>query len=232
MAISPLTQTVEKGRLFFEQAIEIGERFSGIIHVPEDRCEEFEQLAEEAKHRSLRVGSKKTAGYGEIRVINWGRAFGGGGSVWEDEPLSERFRSFQEKCRERGVIGKQEKVFSLTLLSDAIFLDPWFRFRSDLTPKFLAWLTGIELPNAELVHRHIALRRVFGWNQQWHVAVDEQIAVRKGSSYLYIVQDEEDDETWVNRLSQLEAMWLGERTYEGYGRVVVCHPFHLQMEEV
>ncbi|WJQ13232.1 RAMP superfamily CRISPR-associated protein [Geobacillus stearothermophilus] len=233
VAISSITQTIEKGKLFFEQAIDIDEKFTGVIHVPAHLCEEFEQLAEKAKTISLRVGGKKTSGYGEFRVFSFGKKESDiMMDAWDSLPLAERFRKFQAHCRELGIISEHEKAFSITLLSDAILLDPWYRFRTDLTPEFISYLTGISLPNTTLVHRHVAVRRLFGWNQQWHMALDEQIAVRRGSSYLYIAESDESDETWIDVLEKLEATWIGERTYEGYGQIFVCHPFHLETKEV
>ncbi|TWG30825.1 RAMP superfamily CRISPR-associated protein [Geobacillus sp. C56-T2] len=227
VAILPVTQTIVKGKLFFEQTLDIDQSFEGKIHVPVDDKAEFEEMMEWLKEHPLRVGAKRTSGYGEVKVMTYRES-----AEEHSPPLRERFYRFQERCREMGIIGAEEKAFSLTMLSDGVFVDRWFRFRADLTPELLTELTGVEFPGVKLVYRHVELRRVYGWNQKWNVALDEQIAVKAGSSYLYIVSGRESEDFWIEQLERLEQSRIGKRIHEGFGRLRVCDSFHVCTEEV
>ena len=92
-------------------------------------------------------------------------------------------------------------------------------------------IQDLDFPSFELKHSQVVTKRISGWNQMWKTALDDEWAVGMGSSYLFITT-EGSDEDWIDLLSKLEKTPLGERTYDGYGTAYICHPFHLQLEEV
>lgn len=232
VGIDSITQTKRKGQLYFESAVDINEYFKGTIHVPVKYKKEFVETFK--KGSVLRIGAKRTSGYGEIEVQE----------VRESEKrvpsssntnlrssLEERWESFQETCKKQNIISDTENAFSLTFLSDAILLDEFYRYRSDLTTELLEQLSGKRLPSAELVYSHVETKTISGWNQVWRSALDDETAVKLGSSYLFITSTE-NREAWLSHLMDLEKAAVGERKFAGFGQIISCHPFHLQLEEV
>ncbi|HFJ9404076.1 TPA: RAMP superfamily CRISPR-associated protein [Bacillus paranthracis] len=230
VSIDPITQTNQKGQLFFEDAIEIGEEFIGFITVPEQLESVFAQIFTQQNH--LRLGAKRTSGYGEMTIedvdVTTDKVADGYFSEL-NEPLHERYERLNEAAKELGVIQEGQSIFAITLLSDAIFVDKYFRYTSELTGELLTDLTGIQFEGLELVHSQAAIKRISGWNQKWKVAIDDEVAVRMGSTYLYTINEELLD---LEKLAQLENCCIGERTWEGYGELIVSHPFHKQWKEV
>lgn len=232
VAIDPITQTNIKGQLYFENAVDINETFSGSIHVPPSYQKEFEETFKTGS--ILRIGAKRTSGFGEIEVhevreakkrvltsLNPGLR----------KSLKDRWETFQKTCEKLNVISDQEDAFSLTFMSDAILVDEFYRYRSGLTSELLGQLSGYDLPPAELVNSHVESKSISGWNQMWNTAVDDVTAVKLGSSYLFITKKDKREE-WISYLEKLESNGIGERKYAGFGQVITCHPFHLQLEEV
>jgi len=51
-----------------------------------------------------------------------------------------------------------------------------------------------------------------------------------GSVYVFKVNSEKDMP--YEELERIELEGLGERTNEGFGEVLICHPFHKEVEQV
>ena len=143
ISIDPITQTNQKGQLFFENAIEIGERFQGFIEVPADQKENFEKIFHEGT--SIRVGSKRTSGFGLVTVRDVSPTErilpSGNRSLRQD--VQTRWENFQKVCKELGILKEGEKAFTVTFMSNAILKDSWFRYRSDLTKDLIEQYSGL-----------------------------------------------------------------------------------------
>lgn len=233
ISIDPITQTNLKSQLFFEEAIDVGQMFQGMIRVPVDLKDQFEEVMKVGT--TLRVGGKRTSGFGEIKVTEFYKTtqkIPSDANYNLQLSLQERWSDFQKFCKdELKIISDQERAFTITLLSDGIFVDEYYRYRTDLTPELLTYLTGIDFSNTIIAHSHAISKRISGWNQTWHTAIDDELATKMGSSYLYITSNTNDKEL-INKLEKLQEIAIGERTYEGFGEIFVCHPFHKQLVEV
>ncbi|OZM56252.1 hypothetical protein CIB95_12575 [Lottiidibacillus patelloidae] len=232
IAIDPITQTNKKGHIFFENTIDIEEIFEGIIEVPREHKAVFENVMN--INATLRVGSKRTSGFGMLNVTNCqevNERIPTEGNPSLNKSLEERWKDFQSLCREKNVIKQDEFAFSITCMSDAILKDNWFRYRTDLTKDLLENYTNLTIPDFTLEYSQVSTKQISGWNQMWKTALDDEVGIKVGSSYLF-KSKEGSDEEWIDLLGKIENMPIGERTYDGFGTVFVCHPFHLQMEEV
>lgn len=72
---------------------------------------------------------------------------------------------------------------------------------------------------------------VGGWSTAWGLPKPVALAASPGSSYVFLWQEE-----WgpldIRELERIEEEGVGERTDEGFGEVMICHPFHLEVEPV
>lgn len=230
VAINPVTGTNEKGKLYFDSAIAMNNTFQGIVHVPKQLEEDFKKLTD--SECLLRVGSKRTAGYGEVLIESI--------KVWKEKVPSdyfeeinemtvrERFSEFQKVVKEMKLDGE---YFSLTFLSDAIIKDRYFRFHNILTASLLTEIVGGVFKSSELVHQSVQTARLTGWNHMWRTATEDNFVIRMGSTYLYKMKEPFNEE-WETNFQALELNGLGERIGEGFGQLIICHPFHQKIKVV
>lgn len=68
-----------------------------------------------------------------------------------------------------------------------------------------------------------------GWSVAWGLAKPTHLAARIGSVYVYRWDGPPDD--LLPALQALEEQGVGERRDESFGECLVCHPFHLEVEE-
>ncbi len=68
-----------------------------------------------------------------------------------------------------------------------------------------------------------------GWSTAWGLPKPTNLAARMGSVYIYRWDGSLDE--LFPALQTLEAEGLGLRRDEGFGEVLVCHPFHQEVEE-
>nr|WP_290669654.1 CRISPR-associated RAMP protein Csx10 [Ardenticatena sp.] len=68
-----------------------------------------------------------------------------------------------------------------------------------------------------------------GWSTAWGLPKPTHLAARMGSVYVYRWDGSLDD--LLPTLQTLEAEGLGLRQDEGFGEILVCHPFHQEVEE-
>ncbi len=68
-----------------------------------------------------------------------------------------------------------------------------------------------------------------GWSTAWGLPKPTNLAARMGSVYVYRWDGSMDD--LLPALQALEAEGLGLRRDEGFGEILVCHPFHQEVEE-
>jgi len=111
--------------------------------------------------------------------------------------------------------------FSLDLLSPGVFFNnglpelvPELRV-NDSTLRPVWWATRPDMAS--------------GWSTAWGLPKPTNLAARMGSVYVYRWDGSLDD--LLPALQRLEAEGLGLRRDEGFGEVLVCHPFHQEVEE-
>jgi CRISPR-associated protein Csx10 len=140
--------------------------------------------------------------------------------------LSERLSAFNNAVREAG--GDSDRLyFSLTLQSDAVVQDEYFRFLGTVPADMLAFEAGLAPAGLKLIGCFTESHQVSGWNAALRAPKAKVSAIRMGSAFLYSAEGIEE-KALRESLTGLEARGIGGRRTEGFGRVRVCDPFHVR----
>lgn len=221
-AVDRATGTVRAGGAYELTALAAGNRLAG--HVATDAAG-AKAIGEELlpPGREIRIGGGRSRGLGLVRVRSCGEVQPGAFPA-----LEERVDGVQRRFGE--ILGHSEhaaawRYVSVTLLSDAILLDPFFRFRASLEPGDLG-ATALEL-----VHQAGDTAIVGGWNAATGLPKEQSVAVRRGSAFLYRYRPEDRDSV-VSALATAERLRVGERRAEGFGHIRVGDPFHWEVHDL
>lgn len=174
------------------------------------------------------VGSGAARGFGRVTVA-FAEEPGG-----EDDALANRVRVFDERIRERWTRwtallprrdGRAEPpegvLVAVLLLSDAVLRQPdgWTP-----TVRLEPPLLGTGLEAARLLRCYANAEFRGGWNTAWGLPKDTDLAVARGSVYVYSLHRLDPDA--LRALEALEERGVGARRQEGFGQVRICDPFH------
>ena len=184
---------------------------------------------------ALGVGGLTTRGFGAARL-----------KVWDPDEegaplprLEERMRTFNAKLQEiwrdladlAKQVGKapdafQEPTgvyFSVDLLAPAVLTDPQglptLKLRVQVEDRVLEPIWWATQPAF-----------VGGWSTAWGLPKPTALGAAMGSVYVFRTDMALDD--LVPRLEALEAQGIGDRTDEGLGEILICHPFHKEVMPV
>lgn len=171
----------------------------------------------------LFLGSGRSRGLGEVEVKAWGEAP-------TSEPLSERWRKFNEAARRAGG-DPSTRYFSLTLLSHLVLRDELLRPVLDgVTPRHFGLpeaVTWVQYKGSNRPVLFLNAVTVAGWNAALGLPKPDTVALTRGS--VLLAQCPADQESVVlQQLERLEKEGIGERRNEGFGRVAVCYPIHYE----
>ncbi|MBI5187365.1 MAG: hypothetical protein HZA01_16790 [Nitrospinae bacterium] len=143
--------------------------------------------------------------------------------------MEERFSGLNKKIRDffdSHNISAPSQSFSITFASDALLKDNYGRFVSRLEPEMiLPALAG----KVSLVFSCCSLTKVSGWNQAWSLPKRDELALAKGSVFLFESSENlqaAEINQLIKELSLLETRGVGSRRNEGFGKVMICDPFH------
>jgi len=170
------------------------------------------------------VGSARTRGCGE--VVSAGRPLRPFELSTQLPPLSDRLDAFNRAVHEVGG-DESRNYFAITLQSDAVVQDEFFRFLGTMPAEMLAWEAGFERGALELIGSFTESHQVSGWNTAMRTPKAKVSAIRMGSAFLYSARGVHEQHL-VEMLTGLEARGIGSRRAEGFGRVKVCDPFHVE----
>ena len=93
---------------------------------------------------------------------------------------------------------------------------------ADLLSLYLAGTFTLR-PVATFVRRQL----IGGWSLPWQLPKEMRLAARTGSVFVFEVKELTPD--LLTALAGLEEEGVGEYREEGLGRVLICHPFHLEV---
>jgi CRISPR-associated Csx10 family RAMP protein len=221
--IENTSQRSREGILFTFDGKDRQQVFIGSIYLMEDSADTLlanfaEKLAVEddsagGQQLLLSVGKRRTArGTIAVQLSTFqNQVFPDPDLIYED--FDERFESLTN-------------AFTITLFSDAIVTDRWLRYQTALTAEVLA--DEMELGAAH----HLDLvkplfcssRQISGWNDAHKLPKVDEIAIEKGASFRYRFSG--DAAQMKEKLRKLEIEGIGYRRNEGFGRLIVNHPFH------
>lgn len=225
--IHPVTSKAAGGDLFSFNALAPGHYLLGEIEFASAQArQDFWELCALPddmgnKGLPLQLGKANRRGYGAVTL--WLQPWQATASAWHGAPLETR-------------VSDLSKPLTLTLLSDAILLDPWGRFRVDLDE---AWLTSLlaDLKDDQAhplnlgvkTHRRFcSMRPVDAFSAYLGLPRWRDVAVRAGS----VVGFELTGVTEQNRpqilawMQTLEREGIGLRRNEGFGRISFNHPLY------
>ena len=154
------------------------------------------------------------------------------------DPLSKRIDDFNEALKKvweaysdlpNTEIGAFEGIyFTLNLQSDAILTaeDGW-QPSMTLNAPMLKDMTGCKT-DLTLVRSFASYNYAGGWNAAWGLPKGTDLVTQMGSVFVFHTPD---IDAWFPELQTLENIGIGNRREEGFGQVLICDPFHLQMQE-
>jgi len=202
-SISPDTESAKEGSLYSLEVIDEGQDFIGQIIIFDDSLAD-ELLKFTNGHQKINIGSDKSRGLGNFEIVS---------ANFIDSPndLQNRINQFNAMLG----INDGKTYFTLTLNSDAI-----------ITDKFMRHISYIDLSKlgAELVYGFNDSRTISGWNALLKLPKEDDMAIVKGSVFIYKIDSLRDD--IIGALHILETEGIGKRKAEGFGVITVCSPFH------
>jgi CRISPR-associated protein Csx10 len=216
--------------LYTLEALEPGQVFSGIISVPDDAAAQALERALVPDQSRLTVGGTRTRGAGQVTVID----------LKQDppDPPEAVLPPFEERLELLDAWGSADEFwFVLTLLSEAVLRDLLLRYVPVLAPEALALASRWDAPpegdpaiiNWQLRRAWAGGRWVSGWNQAWRLPKPDAWAIAAGSVFVFVAPKAMHSRVAAT-LQRWEQTGIGERRAEGFGRVLVGHPFHRQEE--
>ena len=118
--------------------------------------------------------------------------------------------------------------FSVNLQSDAILTaeDGW-QWSMVLTAQMLQKMAECAT-SVNLIRSFASYDYVGGWNAAWGLPKETGLVTKMGSVFVFHTPD---IDKWLPKLQTLENIGIGNRRAEGFGQILICDPFHLQMEE-
>jgi len=231
-AIADRLEIAQAGRLFAREAIESGQEFAGYVEVVEDAVAWFEGRFQEGLE--IEIGAGRTYGMGRMRIETLDRQ----SPAWTSLTLAARRQQFE--ARLPAWLKAKWTLVPFTLISDSILLDAWLRYNSAMTPAVLNHYADLEQrleggdktpllpPDTELFLAVTQTRSVAAWRTGPNGGPrSDDVASIRGSVFVLASAPESANELWSVG-EWWERQGVGERRAEGFGRLLVAHPFHLE----
>lgn len=184
------------------------------------------------RSESFRLGGSTSRGLGRVKIT-------------AKEPvdakikLKSRIDEFNHKLKKRwndwqvfGIPPIKESpdnrdYFTIDLQSDAILTDQWQR-TTVISEEMLKKWTGLVDSDLKLEMAYSSYDYRSGWNAAWGLMKDIELVTNKGGVYLFSTSQ---IDSWRDKLEEIEILGVGERTFEGFGKVQICNDFHLVFRE-
>lgn len=222
-AIDSRRETAATAQLFSREVIEERQVFRGTITLADPALEAklIEMLAATSE---LRLGGSR-ARFGRVRVA---AAEVVADDQWRPPDargdMATRLARFHQRAQAKQLDGGHQTVFALSLLSDAIVRDAYLRPSAHITPQYLGRYLDPRLAAATPLGAFAQTRAVDGWNAAHGLPRDTELVISTGSTFVFGTTLGVAE--LAPTLAALEAAGLGELGPEGFGRVLVNHPFH------
>ncbi|WP_435550722.1 RAMP superfamily CRISPR-associated protein [Desulfobacterium sp. N47] len=213
-----ITQAMADFRKASETGKYIQQWLSGSIYIDDEQFEMLNSLA----RGPVFVGAFRTRGQGEIElsiepdeaetpfpdIVAWGSKFKG--------KLKD---IVHDKIPEDLSVGL---YFSVTLESDTILVDQFLRPSSEINLPFDNIQPVLKITKPQIIR---------GWQAAWGLPKPDDIGLSMGSVFLFkYIGSDVDGLKQV--LSTIVMKGIGLRREEGFGRISVCDPLHIQEEVV
>jgi CRISPR-associated protein Csx10 len=220
ISIDRRTRTAKEGMLFSITGISPRVSFLGRVWGPEEYVSELEYALEQ-----FGIGALTGRGFGIIAVKRNGRVRFG--TVRErverfNNTLLNVWKDLSSLAGVDNVLPESEATyFTVDLLSPAILRFPIPTIRLSLT------IAGIEY---EPIHWFTNPTFIGGWSPALGLPKSTCLGADIGSTYVF--KSDLDMDTLIQNLEELETRGIGFRSEEGYGEIMICHPFHLEVTQI
>ena len=223
-AIDSQTETAAQQQLFSLEVLEEEQVFGGSIDLASIEQEQLFTQKLMREGLELRLGAARTRGLGLAQIIQVSTIASLPAS---QKTLAARLTAFSEYAiNDQQIECDKRLCFVLTLVSDCVIRDEFLRFGGTITPQVLGRYVHPALANASLLGAFTRTRMVDGWNAAQKNPRPTEIAICAGSVFAFGIDAAAPE--LAAYLQYLERDGLGERTQEGYGRLVIDHEFHKQ----
>jgi CRISPR-associated protein Csx10 len=205
--------------------------FAGDLII-KDELSEFLMNTLLAEDTRLWLGESRSRGLGQMQVALREEA-----EADTSEVVSERISKFNKKFVEHIRQAEEVSYFSITLQSDAIISDAFMRPKAVLEGGDLIQALSIDSPDdvshmsLQSVYASAGTRLIQSWNMASGYPKPDDMAIAMGSVFLFKV-DQMSATDLAGPLAILEERGIGKRRSEGFGRLVVCDPFHWEVSEL
>lgn len=233
------TGTVQEGILYNRQVFDEGMRFWGMAQLPDDEelVSQFTTFMEEvslsgAAAGMVRIGTGRSRGLGKVTLAHHEMETMQGRLDSCDSRLQALHKALDKRLREADLPERKPFYFALTLHSPSIVYDKYMRCRGTIDGNTLAELVGDDdfpASTFTLLYQCASTQRVMGWNELWGMPKTAEYAIETGSVFLFECNQALDD-SLLKALFRLEEQGIGRRRSEGFGRVCLSDPFHLETE--
>lgn len=222
---------VEERILYNRQVFDEGMTFRGEVILPDELAESFKRFVEKAAEEDIvRIGTGRTRGMGQVSI-----------AVGEDvESNAGEFGSkltrFDTALRELASIKSVKELkpfyFAITLQAPTILCDAFLRYYKTLDAALLLALLGLSASSwtFERVYQNVGVQRIGGWNEVWGAPRYNDYALEMGSTFLFASEQPLNNDL-IEALRVCEETGIGRRRSEGFGRISVSDPFHLERKQ-
>jgi CRISPR-associated protein Csx10 len=222
VAINRYRKTSKKGMLYTITAIRPKNIFIGKFLGDSKKLETIINALEE-----IGLGAHTSKGYGKVKAEKV--------DLKGVENLKDRIATFNDKLstvwshihaialnKENLPKAPKNKYLSVDLLSPAILKDG-----GSPTLKFKMSLNGSEMEPILFASSPIFIG---GWSTAWGLPKETNYGADIGSTYVFKVNELKEKD--YDALERMEREGIGKRVEEGYGDVLICHPFHKEVMPV
>jgi CRISPR-associated protein Csx10 len=231
-ALDSRTETAAHGQLFTLSVIEESHCFAGFLALGDAAQEQAFAAEFLVEGGELWIGADKTRGQGQslITRVEIGDDVASELLLATRPDMATRLGNFDQAARQVGVPCPEQTLFTLTLLSDAIVRDSYLRYQAQISPAYLAEFLHPTFAQANSLGAFSQTRTLDGWNAAHRLPQPTEVVIAAGSVFAFGSDMPLVD--LANHLATLERTGIGERRIEGFGRVLVAHPFHLKEAQV
>jgi len=218
--------------LYHREILCENQKFWGILDFQDDTLwDDFESFVEDAFHNeSVYLGNNKTRGMGKVGKSQFFQITEPLDTLEKMKQRVEKVSALLKETAENYHVPVPHTFYiPITLQSDVILRDRLMRYHSSVEADYLEkeW----NLKGMELIYRCTSSRRVMGWNAFAGLPKADDMAIAMGSVFLFGFTGNADDTFW-QRLFDIQVKGIGERRQEGFGNIVIAEPFHTEVKPI
>ncbi len=220
---------VEEGILYNREVFDEGMTFWGEVILLEELVNTFTKFVEEVTEEDvIRMGTGRTRGLGRVEIKM-------ADALQEDTTkFANRLYEFNTAVKEQAQAANVQQIapfyFAITLQSSAILCDEFLRYQKTLDPASLPSLLKLPAYTFRREYQSVGIQRITGWNELWGTPRPNDYAIEGGSTFLFACK-QQPGEDLIPALRALEETGIGHRCSEGFGRISISDPFHLEREQ-